>query len=76
MTYYNIWAWKDAENPQRPDYHDNFKHRTDALIEGRRLSRTFHLVEVEQVEASYYDANDIRRTSLVRSWKNGIQQTK
>ena len=31
---------------------------------------------VERVEASDYDANDIQGTSLVRSWKNGIQQTK
>ena len=76
MTYYNIWAWKDAENPQRPDYHDNFKHRTDALVEGHRLSRTFPLVEVEQVEAPAQDLDAIEGTSLVMSWKNGIQQTK
>ena len=76
MNYYNIWAWKDGENPQRPDYHDNFKHRTDALIEVSRLSRIFPLVEVEQLEASDYDADDIQATSLVRSWKNAIQQTR
>lgn len=76
MTYYNIWAWKDAENPLWPSYHDDFKHRTDALIEGRRLSRNFPLVEVEQVEASDYDMSDIQGTSLVRSWKYGKQMTK
>lgn len=70
MTYYNIWAWKDAENPQRPDYHDRKTKRVAALSDGRALAKRFPLVEVEQVEASDYDANDIRGTSLVRSWNN------
>ena len=76
MTYYNIWAWKDGENPQRPDYHLHKRTRQQALNWGRIVAGKYPLVEVEQVEASDYDLNDIQATSLVRSWKDGKQLTK
>jgi hypothetical protein len=76
MTYYNIWAWKDAENPQRPDCREMKFHRETALSAGKHLADRYPLVEVEQVEAPAHDLDSIEATSLVRSWKNGIQQTK
>ena len=76
MTYYNIWLYKNADNPQEPASREMYskKNRARALSDARAFAKSWPLVELEIVEASDYDANDIQSANLVQTWKNAIPQ--
>lgn len=69
--YYEIMAWKDAENPQRPFYQERYASKKVAMSDARVLSKRFNRLEVNKVFHSIYDINDIHGCELIASWHKG-----
>ena len=73
ITKYEIIAWRDADNPQGPDYMDRFSTKRTAMAYAKKaLERShFPLLEVNRLEVNQYDENDVWESALIASWTNG-----
>lgn len=70
-TLYEVLAWTDANNPQRPDRRTTWTRKTDALQIARGLKDDYGLVEVNRLAVDAYDENNVQGADLVASWTNG-----
>ena len=68
---YEVIAWVDAENPQRPCYMQTFRSKALAVKQARSVSRRYPLVEVNENKINANDPNDLREGKLLASWTHG-----
>lgn len=70
-TLYEVIAYTDANNPQRPAARSTWTRKTDALQIARSQAQEYALVEVNNLAVDPYDENNIQGATLVASWTNG-----
>lgn len=70
-TLYEVIAWKDAENPQRPSSQSTWTRKTDAFQIARTQAKAYALVEVNRLSVTPWDECDIHGCELLASWTNG-----
>ena len=69
-TLYEVIAWKDAENPQRPVSQSTWTRKADAIQVARKI-KNYGLVEVNRLAVTPWDEQDIHGCELIASWTNG-----
>lgn len=70
-TLYEVLAWTDATNPQRPDRRSTWTRKTDATQIARSQAKEYGLVELNVLAVDPYDENNIEGATLLASWTNG-----